>query len=747
MASLSIENSIVVFPYHSKQTAFRFYSNRCDCYSPNMARMRRMFFSIQKRIKKVNLKNLRVLNHGLKVESRKRLLADRARLEAEVEHLQVELKAKNCVINYKESQLICVAALEEQAEQLAQTIRTMMSEDERIRKQFQYLSMRLEANENEIEVLQSGVAELKDLLLRTHAILKNKELRIKLLEEAQNEMASKDCELRVYEEEMHGLIRKLVKAEEMVATKDKLIERLLYNLNVVFEHNNDLINHYFQVCDRLEVLEAQHCHKEKIRCSKGTSFASTNADHGRNAEDNLLAKRLPSYVYTRRTLKEYSDDPNGPQGNEQEAEQAHSNQPINAPSVARAEPSQYHTATLDDFKNLRDLGSGGYGAVFLVEKNGGIDHRRLYAMKTLQKKEIFETLKGPEMFITECLVHEKARGSPFLVKLYYRFCTNETIYLLLEYYPGGDMLDLLMQLDTISEDEARVYLAEVILAIEHLHRIGIIHRDIKPENILIDARGHIAVTDYGLCKQMIYAKADRTDSFCGTKAYMAPEMVTSGGHGMEVDWWAVGILAYEMLAGRTPFVIQGEEEEEDKKKISLMVRICSEDPVIPDEFLPDVAHLVTRLLEKDPQKRLGAGNEGAAAIKRHQFFHGINWASVEQKAIDMPYLPRVNDKAHVDAVQDIPESDRFTKNEKFTLKRQERLCDCTTPAPGCHLHAHSRSEQVECPGQADNGDRVMPINGDVRDEGLQTVETQSSGKEEGNIETNNYIINSSPRQL
>ncbi|KDR13585.1 Ribosomal protein S6 kinase alpha-4 [Zootermopsis nevadensis] len=89
------------------------------------------------------------------------------------------------------------------------------------------------------------------------------------------------------------------------------------------------------------------------------------------------------------------------------------------------------------------------------------------------------------------------------------------------------MLDLLMQLDTISEDEARVYLAEVILAIEHLHRIGIIHRDIKPENILIDARGHIAVTDYGLCKQMIYAKADRTDSFCGTKAYMAPEMVTS----------------------------------------------------------------------------------------------------------------------------------------------------------------------------------------------------------------------------
>nr|XP_061817986.1 ribosomal protein S6 kinase alpha-4-like isoform X2 [Nerophis lumbriciformis] len=298
---------------------------------------------------------------------------------------------------------------------------------------------------------------------------------------------------------------------------------------------------------------------------------------------------------------------------------------------------------MENFELLKVLGTGAYGKVFLVRKNSGHDAGQLYAMKVLKKAAIVQKAKTTEHTRTERQVLEHIRQSPFLVTLHYAFQTQSKLHLILDYVSGGEMFTHLYQRDHFSEEAVRLYSAEIILALEHLHKLGIVYRDIKLENILLDSDGHVVLTDFGLSKEFLQEE-ERTYSFCGTIEYMAPEIIRGKtGHGKSVDWWSLGILMFELLTGASPFTLEGERNSQSE--VSKRILRC--DPPFPSMIGPTAQDLLKRLLVKDPHKRLGSGPRGAADIKAHTFFKGLNWEDLAQKKISSPFKPEVKSELDV----------------------------------------------------------------------------------------------------
>uniref|UniRef100_A0A674CPR2 non-specific serine/threonine protein kinase n=1 Tax=Salmo trutta TaxID=8032 RepID=A0A674CPR2_SALTR len=230
---------------------------------------------------------------------------------------------------------------------------------------------------------------------------------------------------------------------------------------------------------------------------------------------------------------------------------------------------------MENFELLKVLGTGAYGKVFLVRKNSGHDEGKLYAMKVLKKAAIVQKAKTAEHTRTERQVLEHIRQSPFLVTLHYAFQTQTKLHLIL-----GERWR-----DHFSEEEVRIYIGEIILALEHLHKLGIVYRDIKLENILLDSEGHLVLTDFGLSKEFLEEEKERTYSFCGTIEYMAPEIIRGkSGHGKVRD-------------------------------------------------------LLRKLLVKDPHKRLGSGPRRAEDIKTHAFFKV--WSDLAEKKVVSPFKPEI----------------------------------------------------------------------------------------------------------
>ncbi|XP_076175932.1 ribosomal protein S6 kinase alpha-5 isoform X2 [Ptiloglossa arizonensis] len=313
------------------------------------------------------------------------------------------------------------------------------------------------------------------------------------------------------------------------------------------------------------------------------------------------------------------------------------------------------------FDLLKVLGTGAYGKVFLVRKRTGTDAGRLYAMKVLKKASIVQKKKTTEHTKTERQVLEAVRDSPFLVTLHYAFQTDAKLHLILDYVSGGELFTHLYQREHFTEDEVRIYIGEVILALEHLHKLGIIYRDIKLENILLDREGHIVLTDFGLSKEFLPHERDsnaRAYSFCGTIEYMAPEVVRGGsaGHDIAVDWWSVGVLTYELLTGASPFTVEGEKNTQQ----DISRRILKTDPPIPSHLSPTVRDFILRLLVKDPRQRLGGGPDDARELKDHPFFRKapppFSWQSLERRQIPPPFVPRITHELDTSNF-----SDEFTK--------------------------------------------------------------------------------------
>ncbi|CZR70207.1 probable protein kinase [Phialocephala subalpina] len=289
--------------------------------------------------------------------------------------------------------------------------------------------------------------------------------------------------------------------------------------------------------------------------------------------------------------------------------------------------------TASDFEPLRCLGKGTFGTVLLVKQE---TTGRLYAQKQFKKASLTVHKRLIEQTKTERSILESVNRHPFVVKLFYAFQDHEKLYLILEYAQGGELFTHLAQERMFTEEVASFYMAEMVLALEHLHRnLGVIYRDLKPENCLLDADGHLLLTDFGLSKVAV-DENDKCNSVLGTVEYMAPEVILGQKYGMAVDWWSFGALGFDLLTGSPPF--QGQNHAKIQEKI------VKQKLVMPYFLGPDAKDLLTRLLRKEPNKRLGANMpKDLQTIKKHRFFRKIDWKKLAKREVEPPIQPLVTD--------------------------------------------------------------------------------------------------------
>lgn len=340
---------------------------------------------------------------------------------------------------------------------------------------------------------------------------------------------------------------------------------------------------------------------------------------------------------------------------------------------------QRQRMSADDFEPLTIIGRGAFGEVRIVREK---TTNKIMAMKKLKKAEMLrrgqvEHVKAERNVLAE--VH-----NPYIVKLFYSFQDEEHLYLVMEYLPGGDVMTLLMRKDILSEEETRFYMAETVLAIEAIHKHNYIHRDIKPDNLLLDARGHVKLSDFGLCKpvdvstlptlseadefnedgtpcslpeQSTRSQADQLShwqrnrrqlafSTVGTPDYIAPEVLLKKGYGMECDWWSLGAIMYEMLVGYPPFY--SDDPLTTCRKIvnwRMFLRFPTE-----VALTSSAKDLITRLM-CDVDERLGT--HGVQDIKTHPFFSCIQWEGLHLAS--PPHVPRVDHELDTQNFERFPE--------------------------------------------------------------------------------------------
>ena len=289
--------------------------------------------------------------------------------------------------------------------------------------------------------------------------------------------------------------------------------------------------------------------------------------------------------------------------------------------------------TAADFESLRCLGKGAYGTVILVkQKSTG----RLYAQKQFKKASLVVHKKLVEQTKTERQILESVNRHPFIVNLYYAFQDQEKLYLILEYGQGGELFTHLNTEKMFPEPTAAFYLAEMFLAITHLHNdMGVVYRDLKPENCLLDAEGHLLLTDFGLSK-VAADDADVCNSMLGTVEYMAPEVIKGEKYGKAVDWWSFGALGFDLLTGHPPF--------RGGNNAKIQQNIVKQKLVLPYFIGPDAKDLLIRLLKKEPSKRLGSNMpKDMLNIRNHRFFRKIDWKKLETRELTPPIQPLITD--------------------------------------------------------------------------------------------------------
>ncbi|XP_064231984.1 ribosomal protein S6 kinase beta-2-like [Aotus nancymaae] len=279
------------------------------------------------------------------------------------------------------------------------------------------------------------------------------------------------------------------------------------------------------------------------------------------------------------------------------------------------------------FELLRVLGKGGYGKVFQVRKVQGTNLGKIYAMKVLRKAKIVRNAKDTAHTRAERNILESVKH-PFIVELAYAFQTCGKLYLILECLSGGELFTHLERGGIFLEDTACFYLAEITLALGHLHSLGIIYRDLKPENIMLSSQGYIKLTDFGLGKESIY-EGTVTHTFCGTIEYMAPEILARSGHNRAVDRWSLGTLMYDMLTGSLPFTAENQKKTMDK--------IIKGKLALPPYLTPDAWDLVKKFLKQNPSQRIGGGPGDAADVQKHPFFRHMNWDDLLARRVDRPF--------------------------------------------------------------------------------------------------------------
>jgi len=327
--------------------------------------------------------------------------------------------------------------------------------------------------------------------------------------------------------------------------------------------------------------------------------------------------------------------------------------------------------TIHDFNLLKVLGQGSFGKVFLVRPVGAPSDE-VYAMKVLKKSDV-ERRRQVEHTKAERRIMA-AVAHPFVMSLRYAFQTPDKLYMVTDYCRGGELYFHLKRMRRFPEPMMRFYIAEVALALDYLHKNEIIYRDLKPENILLDDDGHVKVTDFGLSK-VKESEDDRANTFCGTPEYLAPEMVlhrrdggTGAGYDFMVDWWSLGIVAYECLSGWPPFY--------DKVFAKLTEKILTKPLRFPPKYRVSTAaqQALSGLLDRNPRTRLGS-ERGVDDIKSTEFFSHIDFDALMRREVDPPFVPstgaRPDDTRNVDKeflrqpVRDTPSSMRTSLKQSY----------------------------------------------------------------------------------
>uniref|UniRef100_A0AAZ3S6C0 Protein kinase C n=1 Tax=Oncorhynchus tshawytscha TaxID=74940 RepID=A0AAZ3S6C0_ONCTS len=292
--------------------------------------------------------------------------------------------------------------------------------------------------------------------------------------------------------------------------------------------------------------------------------------------------------------------------------------------------------TLKDFSFIKVLGKGSFGKVMLAELKGS---EEVFAVKVL-KKDVIQQDDDVDCTLTEKRILALARTHPYLCQLYCCFQTRDRLFFVMEYVNGGDLMFQIQRSRKFDEARSRFYAAEVTSALMFLHRNGVIYRDLKLDNILLDAEGHCKLADFGMCKEGII-NGVTTTTFCGTPDYIAPEILQELEYGPSVDWWALGVLMYEMLAGQPPFEADNEDD--------LFESILHDDVLYPVWLSKEAVSILRAFMTKAPAQRLGCVlSQGCdEAIKKHSFFKDIDWTLLEQRRLKPPFKPRIKTRRDV----------------------------------------------------------------------------------------------------
>ncbi|KAI0021393.1 protein kinase-like domain-containing protein [Xylariomycetidae sp. FL0641] len=319
-------------------------------------------------------------------------------------------------------------------------------------------------------------------------------------------------------------------------------------------------------------------------------------------------------------------------------------------------PPQHDRLKACDFNLVRTLGTGTFARVCLVKpaKGSEEDREKVYALKILRKAEVIK-LKQIDHVRDERQILSDVAGHPFITELITTFSDHDSLYMLLDYVPGGELFSYLRRHRRFPEEWAQFYAAEIVLVLEYLHEQqgGVAYRDLKPENLLLDRQGHVKLVDFGFAKRL-GSRDDRpveTYTLCGTPEYLAPEVIQNKGHTTAVDWWALGILIYEFLTGYPPFWHQN--------PIEIYKQIIEKPVLFPAEphISPNAQNIIRSFCTVDRSRRLGNISGGSQQVKSHPFFEGVDWDALYHRQIRPPIQPNVRYPGDAQCFDTYPEDD------------------------------------------------------------------------------------------
>ena len=302
--------------------------------------------------------------------------------------------------------------------------------------------------------------------------------------------------------------------------------------------------------------------------------------------------------------------------------------------------------TMDDFDLIKVIGRGSVGKIYLVEYK---TDKKYYAMKSMRKDQLVSEGIVDNILLERNILMEGQ--CPFILPLSFFFQTPERIYYITPYISGGDLFHKLKTEIFFKEETVKFYSAQIAIALQYIHDLGIAYRDLKPENILIDQDGYIKLCDFGSCVKI--RGTEKETSFAGSPEYAAPEMITYSGHNTMCDWWSLGILIYELLYGNTPFFNMDKNRMYDLINTGSIsypkfIQIEGEEKPRNYKISDEAKNLISLLLEKDPGNRLGTS--GLQQIKKHPFFNGISFDDLVKKKIKAPFKPNTKDLKDINSI-------------------------------------------------------------------------------------------------